>query len=72
MKALKVYVVRMVSTHFFQWQQNNQELTCITKGQSPNTMQKCHIYRYSCERVNCDEQYIAESAGTFLKYSRNT
>ena len=36
-----------------------------SKGQRPHPEKSRVIYRYRCERVECDEEYIGESARTF-------
>ena len=50
-----------------------QRRTCHQKPPNGSQGQRSHpeksgvIYRYSCDRVECDEEYIGESARTFAE-----
>ena len=42
-----------------------KSLLMAPKGKDPITKKSCIIYRYKCNRVECDDQYIGVSSRTF-------
>ena len=48
-----------------------KNLLMSPKNNDPIQKQSGVIYRYQCDRVDCDEEYIGESSRTLVKGSRN-
>ena len=55
---------------YFKWGKTMKDLLVAPKDKDPITMKHGIIYRFKCDRMECDEEYIGESARTFGEWCR--
>ena len=65
MKALRTLARSMGSKYFSEEARQSKNLLVAPKDREHITQKSGIIYRFKCDRVECDEEYIGESARTF-------
>ena len=65
MKVGRTYVENMVLTVHFKGEQTLKNTLVSPKDKDSMVNKNSVIYSYSCGRIDCDEEYIGESARTF-------